>query len=107
MSNRTLAIAIALALASHGAGATADGCATILRTPDGFLNLRAAPMMGSKVVARLKPGDRLSISSATCETRGSLSICNEDGWTRVDGVGDNPRRGWVATRFLKFIECDQ
>jgi hypothetical protein len=74
-------IAIALALASHRAGATADGC-----DPGWFLNLRAAPMMGSKVVARLKPGDRLSISSATCETRGSLSICNEDGWTRVDGA---------------------
>jgi hypothetical protein len=110
------ALAGALVLGSHAASATADGCAVVLKTPDEFLNLRKAPMMGANVVAKLRPGDQLYISSATCETKGSLSICNEEGWTKVDAVwrldGNNfskpwrLHRGWVSSRFLRFVECE-
>ena len=34
------ALACMLVMVSQGASATADGCAVVLKTPDGFLNLR-------------------------------------------------------------------
>jgi hypothetical protein len=117
MTRTTIAAAMLLALAmpSSPLWAYADGCAEVLKTPDGFLNLREAPMMGTKVVVRLKPGDKLSISDQSCEKRGILSICNESmDWTRVDSVerldgkpGKNikPNKGWVGTKFLRFEEC--
>jgi len=58
----------ALFLATGAAQATEDSCAVVKRTPDGFLNMRSAPMMGAKIIAKLKPGNRLNIDSATCVT---------------------------------------
>jgi hypothetical protein len=51
--------------------------------------------------------------SATCETSGRVSICGSTEWTHIIGVwaldggpdGGNYTKGWVATRYLKFIEC--
>lgn len=91
-------IALVLASTASVANATADGCAVVLRTPDGFLNLRKAPMMGSAVIARLKPGEQFGIDSATCETEGTLSICNES-WVHVISVprldGKSPKKKWT------------
>jgi hypothetical protein len=42
-----------IVLAAPEALATADGCAVVLKTPDGFLNLRRTPTTGSEVVAKL------------------------------------------------------
>jgi hypothetical protein len=39
--------------------ATEDGCAVVLKTPDGFLNLRKAPTTKSDIVKQLKQGDFL------------------------------------------------
>jgi hypothetical protein len=115
MTKTTIAAAMLLALTTPSSPiwAYADGCAVVLKTPDGFLNLREAPMMGSKVIARLKPGDKLSISGQMCEERGTRSICNEStDWTRVDSVerldgkpGKPLHKGWVGKKFLRFEEC--
>jgi hypothetical protein len=115
MKHLTIA-AFALAMATTAARATADGCAIVGRTPDGFLNLRALPMGDSRVISKLIPGDLIYISDATCETKGSLSVCNNQGWTSVDAVRrldgrnlskrERNHRGWVATRFLRFIDCE-
>jgi hypothetical protein len=55
----SLASVAALFLATGAAHATVDSCGVVLRTPDGFLNLRKAPSVKAKVIARLKPGDIL------------------------------------------------
>jgi hypothetical protein len=86
----TLALALlaALLIAPNSANATADGCAVVLRTPDGFLNLRKAPMMGSKIVARLKPGELIDITEGNCQEQGSYL---------QQGLGQGYRRstaGW-------------
>jgi len=107
------ALALALALATTAAHATADGCAVVRKTPDGFLSLRQAPTAKALEIAKLKPGWHLSIDSATCETSGKISICGGNKWTHVTGVwpldgvdcGNTCTRGWVATRYVKFVEC--
>jgi len=52
------------------ANATNSGCAVVLRTPDGFLNVRDESKMGSRIVAQVKPGDILYIDDKT--------ICDEN-----------------------------
>ena len=107
------ALALALALATTAAHATADGCAVVRKTPDGFLSLRQAPTAKALAIAKLKPGWPLSVDSATCETSGKISICGGNKWTHVTGVwpldgvdcGNTCTRGWVATRYVKFVEC--
>jgi len=48
----------ALFLATGAAHATGpDNCAVVVKTRDGFLNVRAAPTMKSKIVARINPAD--------------------------------------------------
>src|SRR5262245_52358944 len=63
-------------LATGTAHATADGCAVVLRTPDGFLNVRSAPTMKARIIAQTKPGDILYIDD----------VGGGEGWTHVTGV---------------------
>ena len=95
------AFTFVLMMATSSAHATVDGCAIVLKTPDGFLNLRKEPSAKSGVVVRLKPGDRLEITIAGKPP---------DGWTQVDSVvrldGGNylkPHRGWVTSRYLRVV----
>jgi hypothetical protein len=108
-----LAASAVLAMSAKMANGTADGCAIVRKVPDGFLSLRQAPTAKALAIAKLKPGWHLSIDSATCETSGTVSICGSPEWTHVTGVwpldggpdGGTYTKGWVATRYLKFIEC--
>jgi len=75
--------------------ATADGCAVVLKTPDGFLNLRDRPMMRSKIITRLKPGQWLGIGKSEV-----------DGWTMITSIGDRDVQGWVNSRFIVSIDCE-
>jgi acyl CoA:acetate/3-ketoacid CoA transferase beta subunit len=61
-----------LVLGSHGANATADGCAVVLKTPDGFLNLRKAPTTSSEVVAKL---NRATCYTSTPRPARLVAIC--------------------------------
>jgi hypothetical protein len=108
--------AVALLLtAATVAQATADDCAFVRRTPDGFLNLRAFPIGSASVVGKVKPNDLLYISGdATCEKQGTLTICDESGgWTKVTAKWKKAANqitwvdmeGWAATRFVDFTEC--
>ncbi len=73
MKKIIIATAIAL-LGCSAAFATADGCAVVLPTPDGFLALREAPSTRFKVLKRLRPGEHLLVDTATCATLGDLSV---------------------------------
>jgi hypothetical protein len=87
----------ALLLATGAAHGTVDSCAVVLRTPDGFLNLRKAPSMKAKIIARLKPGDVLQ----GFESLNATAV--GDKWAHVLSVPQVPRlknkSGWVVARF--------
>jgi hypothetical protein len=101
---------VALFLATGTAHATGpDNCAVVVKTRDGFLNVRAAPTMKSKIVARINPADIVH-DDAYEDTILEFDESYYEGWTHINRVlrssGDKKwqkLRGWVGTRFLKFI----
>ena len=99
----------ALLLATGAAHATgADECAIVKKTRDGFLNVRAAPTMKSKIIARINPADIVHDDDYMGP---ELEDSNDyKGWSHIDRVlrssGDRKwqkLRGWVGARFLKYI----
>lgn len=91
--------------------ATAEGCAKVLETPDGFLSLRAAPGRGLREVTRLRSGDRLWVDTATCEQVGASSVCDPQ-WVhvtsvrRIDKGSNRYTQGWAHRRYLRFHDCE-
>ena len=87
--------------AAPGAHATEDGCAVVLKTPDGFLNVRAKPKMGSRILKRLKPGETILDDSAQGDEKGN--------WVHVyvRPGRPNPIWGWVYHRFIVEVDCDE
>jgi hypothetical protein len=56
----------ALLLATGIAAATGpDNCAVVSKTPDGFLNVREAPTMKSKIIAKIHPADLVYADACT------------------------------------------
>jgi uncharacterized protein YraI len=96
-----LVIAVFLVLSIQNAESTADGCAVVLKTPDGFLNLRKGPGIQYPTIAQLKSGDilyvddRLPCYETDCATNHN--------WLHVTGTPKHPLTldGWVS---LKFVE---
>ena len=95
------------------ANATADGCAVVLKTPDGFLSLRDGP--GMRFLEKLPQGDVLYIDTVECSTISGTMVCgNPKEWTHVNSVPrlDGPIReakkftqGWVASKYIQWFEC--
>jgi hypothetical protein len=114
---RNILIVVLVLFSVQAIKATADGCAVVLKTPDGFLNLRKAPTVQSEVITKLKQGDFLYVDTARCETRGDLSICDEKSptqWTHVTSIrridGKNPpsfTQGWVSDQYVQWFHCDE
>src|SRR5262249_27439350 len=111
----SLLIATALAASvPSAADATADGCAVVMRTPDGFLNLRKLPTADSAVVARLFPGAMLDIDDMDCQKQGNPSVCRNDDvpWMHVTGVPRLKRKGrtqvsgWVRGKHVRMSARD-
>jgi len=99
MKKLLLAGIATLFLATGAAHATADGCAVVLKTPDGFLNVRAKPNGRSRILKRLKPGEIVGTDSVD----GTLL------WERVYDVFPGkpyPNYGWVRNRFIIDVNCD-
>jgi hypothetical protein len=101
------ALSVLSASAAHATGP--DECAIVLKTRDGFLNIREAPTMKSKIIAKISSAD--IVHDDAYETLiGEFDNPHYEGWTHIDRVlrssGDKKwqkLRGWVGTRFLKFI----
>ena len=90
----------ALFLATGAAHATSNGCAVVLRTPDGFLNLRAEPSMKARIVARLKPGEILYDDSRPSDDKFR--------WMHITGLNRSGSfSGWVGKRFIIPIDCER
>jgi len=84
-----LAIATLL-LATGTAHTTEDGCAVVLRTRDGFLNVRAQANAHSRILKRFKPGEIILTDNAGG---------GDSKWTHVY-LGSGQRWGWVRNHFI-------
>jgi hypothetical protein len=112
-------IVIALLLTTAPALATETGCAVVLKTPDGFLNMREGPGARFDVTARLLSGDFLYFGTEQCSNLRGRRVCNDDrfSWTYVDsipkfdkgpdGTVKTATHGWVSTRYLQFFDCPE
>jgi|SRR6516164_1420354 hypothetical protein len=87
-------------LSAPGAHATEDGCAVVLKTPDGFLNVRAKPKMGSRILKRVKPGETIGFDTAGGEGD------DKDEWVHVY-IPERNLWGWVYYRFIVGVDCEQ
>jgi glutamine phosphoribosylpyrophosphate amidotransferase len=67
MKHALLIAAVAASVST--ANAMVNNCAVVLKTPDGFLNVRDAPGMKSTVIGRLNPGDLVGTSKNSCFSR--------------------------------------
>jgi hypothetical protein len=96
----------------RSAQATIDSCAIVKQTPDGFLNMREFPYGHAKIIRRLKPGAYLDVSTGSCSTKDGVQVCNENNsWTAVINIPFVKKtkgypQGWVASRFIRFIDCE-
>ena len=75
-------IAALSVLSASAARATGpDNCAVVVKIRDGFLNVRAAPTMKSKIIARVNPADIVHDDAyESDELEGSYY----EGWTHID-----------------------
>jgi len=98
MKKLLLTSTTALLLATGAAHATSDGCAVVLRTPDGFLNVRAEPNARSRILKRLKPGEII----------GTDVVSEDNHWERTwfERKGGSTVRGWVRNRFILTVDCE-
>jgi hypothetical protein len=90
-----LLIAAVLAALVSTANATVNNCAVVLKTPDGFLNVRDAPGMKSTVIGRLKPGDLVSLPHEGRE---------RNGFVFIDGKQVR-KPGWASLLYLRTADC--
>ena len=95
---RLLTAAALIAALTVPAVATTESCAIVRKTPDGFLNMRYQPKMGSVIVGGLKPGDEVLVHDETVppQSRGK--------WARI-ALG-NYKFAYVRTRFLRLGACE-
>jgi hypothetical protein len=94
-----LATTVALWMATQ-AHATEDGCAVVLRTPDGFLNVREKPNARSRILKRLKPGEIILTDNARREESAPYR------WDHVYVSQIAPGRplwGWVRNKFIADV----
>jgi uncharacterized protein YraI len=100
------ALGMLLAAPMTSAKATADGCAVVLRTNDGFLAVRAGPGTQYREIMRIFPGQIVITSH--------VSDLNYAGpWWRIGAIievmGQPERRiegyGWVHSGFLTNVNC--
>jgi uncharacterized protein YraI len=104
MTKLLVAITILMAVSSS-AMATADGCAVVLRTPDGFLALRKGPGTQYPIITRLKPGDSLYADDKPCSDKNPAC-----GWTHITGRPGKPLNwdGWVLLKYVKIMgDCPE
>lgn len=85
----------------------------VTKTPDGFLNVRRAPTMKAEIITKIRPGDLVYADAYECRF---TDDCNIDDWTHIASVlrssdpGEakpRPLRGWVGSRFIKFIQLER
>jgi len=92
-------------------------CAVVLKTPDGFLNLRQGPGAGFGIVTKLFQGDFLYVDTTKCQMIDDRQFCDERSqWThvlsilRVDGSSDKAQtlaHGWASNQYVQRSRCPE
>ena len=108
---RTLLLAAAALMVVSANGpalATETGCAVVLKTPDGFLNLRQGPGTRFQVVAKLNRGDFIYVGTEQCYA----GRCTDErhSWTHVEGfprLNKHGDVGWVNDAFIQWSDCPE
>src|SRR5438105_4026726 len=94
-------LACTLCLASIGANATEDGCAVVLKTPDGFLALREGPGNDFPVIAKLSPGTFLYTDTRSYYEIGKRTgFADRKKWTTASPIRLRGVDGWVSTKYI-------
>jgi len=104
-----LVISAAVTAFAPYAFATADGCAFVIRTSDGFVSIRAHPHSKAKVLARVESGQVIVIDTKEGDPLGR--------WTHVNMIlrATNEGRfvnlkmldGWVRDTHIRSIDCER
>jgi hypothetical protein len=98
------AVVMAVAMSATAAHATADGCAVVVRTYDGFLAVRAGPGARQFEIDRLRAG-QIILTNHVSDSRYAGP------WWRIGGVmdriGGSVRQldGWVHSAYLTPVVC--
>src|SRR5262245_50986564 len=106
--NKMLLAGAALLAMSMSTHATESYCAVVLKTRDGWLNLRDGPGTNFKVVTKLYEGDLIDVNTVECiELSGGKMACGKHEWTFVFHV---PRiggdiGGWVRNKYIQSFAC--
>ena len=100
---RLLAAAVLIAALSGPAFATADGCAIVSATPDGYLSVRSGPGRGYPEIFRLPRGHKTWIDDKP-------DGANNKWWhvssvIMPDGQDTALVDGWAYGRYLRPINC--
>ena len=101
-----------LALLAAPSAESATWCASVKRTPDGQVSLRAGPGSGFAVVTRLKAAELLRVTSGECRTENAEPTACTDpkGWGFVAKVLTPDTKtpfvqGWVRLNLITEVEC--
>jgi hypothetical protein len=101
-----------LALLAASPAESATWCASVKRTPDGQVSLRAGPGSGFAVVTRLKAAELLRVTSGECRTENAEPTACTDpkGWGFVAKVltpetKTPSAQGWVRLNLITEVEC--
>jgi len=83
-------------------GASATSFCNVLKSPDGFVALRAAPDIKARIVARMKEDDEVQLLDGR---KGQWrEVLHWHGDQRLqDATRGNTRRGWMSARYMS--EC--
>lgn len=107
---RKIGLVVLATILATAAGATADGCARVRPTPDGFQALRSGSARTFEQVTRLFPGNELRIDTATCEVLTTTHVCDKDlvhvtSVRRIDAGDKQFTQGWAYLRFVRPTPC--
>jgi hypothetical protein len=92
MCKLILIMAAALFLATRAAHATGpDNCA-VSKTPDGFLNVREAPTMKSKIIAKIHPADLVYADAYECDITDDCDVSLRCSWQQGQRTRRMPRK---------------
>ena len=97
---KKLFLAAALAAVTSAAIACDDNsrCATVIKTSDGFTNLRTGPTTKSNIIMPLKSGTPVVFDEVV------------NGWAHVSyliDIGDGNTQGWINHKYLKQGTCSE
>lgn len=84
--------------------AVVDGCAVVLRTPTGFLAVRAGPGQSNREIHRLYPG-QIIVTNHISDGPYAGKWWRISGFMQSIGDSEQPLQGWVYSRYLTPANC--